>query len=286
MKAVKLALLLVLLAACGRAAPPAPTPTPTPSASEAHLKYAVMAVGGRPAWCGPPLVRVDEEQQAADQNFPQIKADAATYSEILVHVKPAGSEADPGYRMAVYQEWEVLQHLPLQPSGGGFAFDYQTSNERVAGTVDAFSRVQIKRRVAHLLGPCPICLPGATLIATPAGDVPAAVLRVGDPVWTRSADGRRLPARVVRTGSVSFDSPHDAVRLRLADGRSLTASPGHPTADGRSLGELRPGDLLDGSSVSSVEVIEVEGDTFDLLPSGPSGAYWADGILVGSTLQN
>lgn len=283
MKAVKLALLLVLLAACGRAAPPAPTPTP--SVSQAHLKYAVMAVAGRPAWCGPPVVNVTAERQAADQQFPQIKADQATYSEILAHTKPPGTEADPAYRMAVYSEWEVLQHLPLQPSGAGFAFDYQTQSGEVIGTVDVGGNVHIGHLIARRLF-CPVCLPGATLIATPAGDVPVAVLRVGDPVWTRFPDGRRLPASIVSTGSVSFDRPHAAVRLRLADGRSLTASPGHPTADGRRLGDLHVGDLLDGSSVSSVEVIEVEGDTFDLLPSGPTGAYWADGILVGSTLHN
>jgi hypothetical protein len=25
--------------------------------------------------------------------------------------------------------------------------------------------------------------------------------------------------------------------------------------------------------------------TFDLLPSGPSGLYWANGVLLGSTLR-
>jgi hypothetical protein len=27
-----------------------------------------------------------------------------------------------------------------------------------------------------------------------------------------------------------------------------------------------------------------DGATYDLLPSGPTGAYWADGVLLGSTL--
>jgi hypothetical protein len=27
-----------------------------------------------------------------------------------------------------------------------------------------------------------------------------------------------------------------------------------------------------------------DGGTYDLLPSGPTGTYWADGVLLGSTL--
>jgi hypothetical protein len=78
---------------------------------------------------------------------------------------------------------------------------------------------------------------------------------------------------------------HDAVRLLLADGRQLTASAGHPTLDGRNLGDLRVGDFLDGSGVVSIETIHLhDSGTYDVLPSGPSGAYWANGILLRSTL--
>jgi hypothetical protein len=70
----------------------------------------------------------------------------------------------------------------------------------------------------------------------------------------------------------------------LSDGRTVEASPGHPTADGRHVGELVPGDLLDGSRVRAVERVSYIGDTWDLLPAGPSGAYWADDVLLGSTL--
>jgi hypothetical protein len=77
---------------------------------------------------------------------------------------------------------------------------------------------------------------------------------------------------------------HHVVQLVISDGRTVEASPGHPTADGRRVGELRPGDLLDGSRVKAVERVSYIGDTWDLLPAGPTGAYWADDVLLGSTL--
>ncbi len=73
--------------------------------------------------------------------------------------------------------------------------------------------------------------------------------------------------------------------LKLADGRKLFASPAHPTADGRALSDLLPGDLLDGSRITQIEqTVYTGGATYDILPSGPTGFYWANGILLGSTL--
>jgi len=65
----------------------------------------------------------------------------------------------------------------------------------------------------------------------------------------------------------------------------VTASAGHPTADGRKVGELRAGDRLDGARVVAAMMVHLDdGATYDLLPSGPTGTYWADGVLLGSTL--
>jgi hypothetical protein len=77
------------------------------------------------------------------------------------------------------------------------------------------------------------------------------------------------------------------VKLTLADGRSLFASPGHPALDGRRLAVLRPGDLLDGIAVIAVDrVLYAGSETFDLLASGPVGAYSIDGIWLRSTLSD
>ena len=77
------------------------------------------------------------------------------------------------------------------------------------------------------------------------------------------------------------------VNVTLADGRKISASPGHPTADGRLFGDLRSGDILDGSYITQVDVLlSNQPDTFDLLPSSSTGYYWANGVLIGSTLKN
>jgi hypothetical protein len=46
------------------------------------------------------------------------------------------------------------------------------------------------------------------------------------------------------------------------------------------------GERLDGARIVSVERIAyAEEATYDLLPSGDTGWYWADGILIASTLH-
>jgi hypothetical protein len=45
------------------------------------------------------------------------------------------------------------------------------------------------------------------------------------------------------------------------------------------------GDALDGSTITRWDLVPYSGDrTYDLLPSGLTGTYWAGGILLSSTL--
>jgi hypothetical protein len=105
-------------------------------------------------------------------------------------------------------------------------------------------------------------------------------------VWTATADGALIAARVLEVGSMQAPAGHRMVHVVLADGRELLASPGHRTADGRSLGWLAAGDALDGSTITRWELVPYAGDrTYDLLPAGPTGRYWANGILLSSTLN-
>ncbi len=78
---------------------------------------------------------------------------------------------------------------------------------------------------------------------------------------------------------------HQVVRLALEDGRIVRASPGHPLVDGRKLGDIRAGDVVDGATVVSATLERYDGgSTFDLLTDAPTQAYFADGIPLGSTL--
>lgn len=67
----------------------------------------------------------------------------------------------------------------------------------------------------------------------------------------------------------------------------LWASPRHPAADGRIMGELDVGDLLDGARVTFIERVPYGGTAaYDILPPGGTGFHWANGMLMGSTLTN
>jgi len=132
-------------------------------------------------------------------------------------------------------------------------------------------------------GDCACAAPD-TPIATPDGERAIADLRAGDLVY--SVDGDAIvvvPLRYV--GQRPAPLGHRVVRVTLESGRSFDMSPGHPTADGRTLSELDAGDDLGALGVTGVEVVLYEAEhTYDILPASSSGAYFAAGALVGSTL--
>ena len=135
-------------------------------------------------------------------------------------------------------------------------------------------------------GGCPICLAGSTLIDTPVGLVSVKDLQIGMPVWTTDKFGQRVPGVISKTSKVSVPPTHKMVHLILDDGRELFVSHGHPIVDGRVVGNLMSGDLYDGVYVVSAESVSYgESATYDILPSGETGFYWANGILIGSTLR-
>jgi hypothetical protein len=158
-----------------------------------------------------------------------------------------------------------------------------------------------KRKPAPTAGPecppgqfCPppgwnppaLCLPRDTLIDTPNGQVLVNRLEHGDSVWTVDSHGARVATGVLQTSRVAVDLGHVLIDVHLSDGRAVRASPGHPTADGRTFGTLRLGEPLDGATVVSLtEQFSTEPYTYDLLPGGPTGFYWANGVLIGSTLS-
>jgi hypothetical protein len=111
-------------------------------------------------------------------------------------------------------------------------------------------------------------------------------VRRGTAVWSVDLAGRPIVATVIDVGRTPVPPDHAVVRLALADGRVLHASPGHPLIDGRRLGALRAGDVVDGSTVVAATLERyAAGFTYDLLASGPTGAYLADRIVLASTMS-
>jgi len=285
--------LALVFVACGDSPLSSPTPPPQPLTLP-QLKYSVMDQIGRPLFCDPdfyPIARADE-RELAQQRVPEIQKDAATFAAIVAHLQLPPATYTPDQQLAIYREWKTLNAIQLQPINdvGAFAYVAQRTDgsaERVDGRVSMYGRVTVINRQAQAgRPPCPICLALGTRIATPNGEVAVQDLRVGDVVWTIDLAGARIAAALVEIGSTPVPSTHRVVRLALADGRVVFVSPGHPTADGRHVGDLVAGETLDGARITSAErVAYAGGATYDILPAGTTGAYWANGVLLGSTLH-
>lgn len=283
--------LALALAACGGGFA-SPTPTPQ-SLTVPELKYRVIDDFGKPWFCDPdfyPIARADEGDLAR-QRFPELQKDAETFGAIVARLKLTGTTYTADEQLAIYREWKTLNALQLQPTNSVWAFAYlaqKTSDagERVDGRVSMFGRITVINRAPAGAPPCPICLALGTRIATPHGEVAVEDLRVGDMVWTTGERGERVAAPLITVGSMVVPATHEVVRVALGDGRIVFVSPGHPTADGRRIGDLDAGDTLDGEHITSVERVRYTGGaTYDILPAGATGAYWANGIPLGSTLR-
>ena len=111
-------------------------------------------------------------------------------------------------------------------------------------------------------------------------------IQKGTHIWTVTASGKRVLGVVIKTSITPVLRDHKMVELVLDDGRTLFVSPPHPTIDGRTAGDLISGDLYDNARVvSSGRVLYNDVYTYDILPSGETGFYFANGILFGSTLS-
>ncbi len=134
---------------------------------------------------------------------------------------------------------------------------------------------------------CPICLASNTEISTPDGPVNVKEMKAGMRVWSMDDNGKKVASTVVAVTRTPAPKTHQVVHLVLSDARSVWASPNHPTADGIPVAALRVGDSYDGARVESVDAAPYWDDmTYDLLPDSATGDYWANGILLGSTLAS
>jgi len=259
--------------------------------TSADLKFSVIDEVGEPLVCtgwGMPNPRFNPYGE-----YPRIVADVPTYLAILrrEHLPPTPLTNDQ--IVAVYRDWLKVNAVRLDWRGGYYDFAMfpgpspsEGLRQEMVGKVDLFGRVYDVHQ-GEGLGACPICLTGNSPIATPTGPVAVSRIEVGMHVWSASPAGLRIDAVVVKTAS-RLDAPgSEVLHVALADGREITASPPHRIADGRAIGGLRVGDRIDGVSITRIDVVDDSlGRTYDLLPSGPTGEYWVDGILVQTTLSN
>jgi hypothetical protein len=300
------AVVLLAVAACGPAssAPPGGTPGPTivpgptggATLNAGQLRLLVIERFGDRWYCDPDEYPVAHgtEQERAIARFNEMVAEGEIYRAVAAKlgIDVTGALTD-GQKRAIYHVWKVALSIPFDPVGDGrYRFDYLAAPRdngvqglRTMGIVNADGSMVIEQQAAAGEPVCPICLARGTRIDTPSGSIAVEDLRLGDSIWTLDGAGRRVAGTVIALGSTAAPADHQVIRLTLADGRSVTASRGHPLADGRTLGSLTLGDVVDGSPITSLESLPYSGgETFDLVASGATGTYLSNGIPLGTTL--
>ncbi len=268
-----------------------PPPPPPVTHSLPELKYLVLGSFEDVFWCDPdlyPIAREGQEEKNAQEQFPVIKANDAEFAAILQQLSlPAKPDYTAEEKLLIYRERKKLTYqIEMALSGNVYQFTLRVKEgqgERIQGTVTSSGTIKVSKREPSI-NTCPICLAAGTLIDTPNGAIPVEELSEGMPVWTADSRGNRVAGTVLKTSTTPVPSFFKIVRMSLSDGRSVTASPGHPTAEARGLGEYQVGDILDGAAVTEAERIDYNGVAYDLLPSGDTSLYWANGILLKSTL--
>jgi len=129
--------------------------------------------------------------------------------------------------------------------------------------------------------PVPICCSPDTKIKTTGEQKRIADIRKGELVLTD--EGKAVRVKKVSKTPVKN---HKVLKITLNDGTVLEISPSHPTADGRKLKDLKMGDALDGRMVVEIKLIPyLYSHTYDILPDSKTGNYYANGVLIGSSLK-
>lgn len=263
-----------------------------------ELRYKLIDRFGNMLYCDPdyyPVGRGDEKELAV-KIFPEIKKAAGEFQAILKHTNLAGvSNLSDEQKLTVYREHKRLRRVLLESSGNKYKFNiFVSSNQpgyedklgiRVEGFIDQQGTIAVVSKSEPTLLMCPICLAVNTSIDTPLGPIAAQNLKKGMVVWTKDNSGNRRKGVIIDTARTPVPDDHKITHIILDDGRELLASPGHPTADGKPVGNLSLGDRFDGSRIKLTErILYGEGATYDILPSGETGIYWANGIPLKSTL--
>ncbi len=261
-----------------------------------ELRYQLFSYFGHIWFCDPdsrvgrPLI----EKEGALKAFPEIQKDSQTFQAIAEHLGlGATNEFSDTQKLLIHREYKRLHGaLRLEPTDAKYKFDLAFRDKpgpgqgfRVQGVIDPHDGITILKKEPVILS-CPICLARGTRIDTPLGPTAVEDLKPGMLVWTLDARNQRVALPILKTSAVPVAIGHSMIHLVMGDGREVWASAGHPTADGQSVDQLRRETSYDGATIAETEIVPYkEGKTYDLLPGGDTGFYWANGILLGSTLH-
>ena len=285
--------LIVTAGSCATSPPIITTTSTTTALTSFESTYRVLDAFPNYFWCDPdfyPIGRPGGELENALAQFDSVRSNDQEFTAIIGRIGlDRKTDYTPEEKLIVYRQHKLLTKVlvDFQRVADGFTFVIRAGEgqgQRIEGTISPSGTIKVTKTDTSF-NTCPICLSKGTIIDTPNGPIPVEQLTAGQLVWTVDPIGKRVAAPIIETAMTPEPSLFVLLRITLADGRAITASPRHPNADGRLLGNLKVGDQIDGSAIESIESVLYEGRTYDILPDGASGLYWANGILLASTIS-
>jgi hypothetical protein len=278
-----------------------PTEPAASGLTPTELKYLLLdkyANAHNLLYCDPDMFPVgvspEEELKRGEAKLPEIQNNKEEYQAILRHNNLSQTtDLSDDQKLLIYRDSKKLNTVTLEPADDKYKFaikvgkapnENEGDGTKIEGLIDNTGSITSEKR-EDVQVMCPICLAGDTRIDTPNGPIQVKDLRQGMPVWTLDSHGVRRAATILKTVKRTVQSPHEMIHIVLSDGRELVASPRHPITDGQLIGNLTVGDTLDNARIVKAERIPYNEDaTYDILPSGDTAFYWANGILIASTL--
>ncbi len=222
-------------------------PSPAePFYSLPQLEYRLFSKYPSFFWCDPdyyPIAREGQEQKNAVDQFPVIKSNLTEFSAILEYLNlPNKSDYTDAEKLLIYKEHKKLSFaVQMAASESAYKFTLRVGRgqgQRIEGIIDTSGKITVRVQEASI-NTCPICLAKGTLIDTPGGRVPVEQLTRGRAIWTVDKSGNKVIGEITETSKTPVPLSFRVIQLDLSDGRKLAASPGHPTAEGKTISDYQ-----------------------------------------------
>lgn len=134
---------------------------------------------------------------------------------------------------------------------------------------------------------CCHCLSKGTMILTSEGLREVEKVKVGDRVYSVNKSGKKVLRSIINTAKVKAGNNHKMLFIELANGISIKMSVEHPDKNGLPMIEAVKKGELNGIEIKDISLVSyMNRYTYDLLTDGENGVYFANGILLGSTLSS
>lgn len=204
-------------------------------------------------------------------------------SRILAAQRQAGAQTAGMIPTQMAQQL-IAQTVPFLQATQGLGAGALGQAGAATFNVDAFNAQQFKAAMedikdsiqgAAMAGAG--CFHPNTMVETPDGARRIDELRLGDPVWTRAANGDRVRATVVEHVRRHVGPAWRFLQIH-APGGTILVSPTHLLADGEPVGARVAGPYVLSGDVGTEY-------TVDIRVSGSTGIYFVCGVAFRSTLD-